>query len=156
VHGSPEIIYGDCAYLDRHSGKFLRRLEVEFSHAGLLRGKMPPHPGMFSRRSYFETYGKFDLNFRIAMDFEWLLRGAEKVRIVHVPLLVTNMRSGGVSAQNRSHAVNEIILALRKNGYVSSRWDMFGVRFYFLVRLLARKLLQKLGIYELLSYFRRR
>ncbi len=137
----PGIIYGDCAYVDRDSGIVLRRLRVPLSLGGLLRGKMPPHPSMFSRCSYFRKYGKFDLNFKIAMDFDWLLRGARSERIVHVPLLVTKMRSGGISALDRRSVVKEIVLALRKNGYLTSTWDTLGVKAYFHVRFILKWLL---------------
>jgi glycosyltransferase involved in cell wall biosynthesis len=150
----PTIVYGDCAYLDRDSGRMLRRLQVPLSRAGLLRGKMPPHPSMFARRSYFERYGGFDLNFKIAMDFDWLLRGAMNERIIHVPLLVTNMRSGGVSALDRNAVVTEIIAALRKNGYITSAWDTLSVSAYFHFRSSIRKTLDALGIYGIATRLR--
>lgn len=150
-NGFPSIIYGDCDYVDRDTGNVLRRLRVRMSPVGLLRGKMPPHPGMFAHRRYFEKYGNFDPAFRIAMDFEWFLRGARNERIIHVPLVITRMRAGGISTHNRSYVVDEIIGALRKNGYLSTRWQILAVRAYFLARLFLRNLIEKLQVFKRLS-----
>jgi glycosyltransferase len=93
----PSLIYGDCDVLDRSSDKILYRATIEFSSDGLSRGQMPPHPSLFANSSYFEKYGSFDARFKIAMDYEWLLRGGLEEPIVHIPVLVTNVRNGGIS-----------------------------------------------------------
>lgn len=150
-HDWPAILYGDCAYVNRESGDVMHRIQVEFSMDDAMKGRMPPHPGMFTSRGYFDRYGTFDVRFKMAMDFDWFLRGARVERLVHVPLLVSNMRSGGTSTMNRKIAVEEIIEALRRNGYVASRWAAFRARAYFGGRSIAKKLLHGLGLYGLFA-----
>jgi len=150
----PSIIYGDCNVLERESGKFLYRAAIEFDSGGLKEGRMIPHPSMFASRDYFSKYGFFDCSFRIAMDFEWLLRGALTDRVEHVPVLVSNVRTGGVSARSQHQVVDEIILALRKHGYVASEWGEQKMRNYFRARSLAKYILARLGVYELFSRMR--
>jgi glycosyltransferase len=152
--GFPSIIYGDCDVLERDSGNLLYRASIPYSADGLLAGQMLPHPSLFAGRSYFEKYGNFDGRFRIAMDFEWLLRGALKERVVHVPVLVSNVRTGGVSTQNQHQAVDEIILALKKNGYIESGWAELKMRAYFRARAYAKYILVGLGLYKIFARVR--
>lgn len=144
----PGLIYGDCDVLDRSTGEILYRASIEFSPEGLRTGQMLPHPSLFASRAYFDKYGTFDTDFRIAMDYEWLLRGGPKERVVHVPVLVSNVRTGGISTQDQRRAVNEIISALRKNGYIASGWKEARMRGYFFARSFARSLLTRLGLYK--------
>lgn len=152
--GSPALIYGDCDVLDRDSDKILYRAAIKFSRNGLRRGQMLPHPSLFANRSYFEKYGSFDARFKIAMDYEWLLRGGLKERIVHVPLLVTNVRTGGISTLDQNRVVGEIISALKKNGFISSRWAELEMRGYFSARSLTKALLKSIGLYKMFAYLR--
>lgn len=145
---SPALLYGDCNVLDRNSGRVLYRACIDISRKQLLRGQMIPQPSLFAQRSYFEKYGVFDLHFKIAMDYEWLLRGGLTERIVHVPMLVTNVRDGGISTLNRQRVVNEVISALKKNGYVSSGWAELEMRGHYAMRALARSVLDSIGLYK--------
>lgn len=152
----PVLIYGDCNVLDRSSGRVIYRANIDFNLNGLRRGQMLPQPSLFTHRSYFEKYGVFDKQFRIAMDYEWLLRGGAKERVVHIPLLVTNVRNGGVSTLNRARTVDEIVLALKKNGYISSKWSEASLRGYFFSRLFVRKVLESIGFCEAFNLIRKR
>jgi hypothetical protein len=58
-----------------------------------------PHPGAMHRRSLFEVHGGFDESFRIAGDYELLLRELKSADAAFVPgLISTGMRQGGVSS----------------------------------------------------------
>lgn len=150
----PALIYGDCNVLERGSDITLYRAVIGFSRGGLRRGQMLPHPSLFANRSYFEKYGSFDARFKIAMDYEWLLRGGLKERIVHIPLLVSNVRNGGISTLNQSRVVGEIIAALKKNGYISSRWSELEMRSYFSARSFTKVLLKSIGLYRIFACLR--
>jgi glycosyltransferase involved in cell wall biosynthesis len=54
-----------------------------------------PHPGMMHRRSLFEAHGGFDESFRIAGDYELLLRELKVADAAFIPNLITvGMRQG--------------------------------------------------------------
>lgn len=136
----PDVIFGDCNIVDRETGQVVRRLDHGWSPTAFRLGRMINHPALFTHRSYFKKYGTFDESFRIAMDYELLLRGALRSRVVHVPSVITNMRSGGLSMRNREAVVAEIIRALKKNGVISSRWQEGFFLAYFAARRLLRPL----------------
>lgn len=144
----PVLLYGDYDIIERDSGDLICHGRVVFSPKKLTHGQVLPHPCLFTGRSYFEKYGKFDTSFRIAMDYEWLLRGILKERVAHAPILTTNIRNGGVSTLDQPRTVEEIILALKKNGYFSRGFSEYKTRGYFFARMLSRKMLDKTGLYD--------
>ncbi|MHB1085896.1 MAG: glycosyltransferase family 2 protein [Thiobacillus sp.] len=57
-----------------------------------------PHPGLMHHRSLFEAHGQFDTSFRIAGDYELLLRELRTGDALFVDdLVVAGMSTGGVS-----------------------------------------------------------
>ena len=68
----------------------------------LRRGWMPPHPTLFLRREVFVQHGLYDTSYRIAADYEAVLRyfGKGGIRAAYVPEVLVRMRLGGES--NRS------------------------------------------------------
>ena len=45
------------------------------------KGWMPPHPDIFAGKNIFEKYGVYNLNFKLAADYELMLRFLEKYKI---------------------------------------------------------------------------
>ena len=80
-----------------------------------------PHPAVMHRRSLFERHGNFDESFRIAGDYELLLRELKTADAFFVPAILVAMRQGGVSSDptNTLAALRELRSAQRKNG---QRW----------------------------------
>ena len=78
-----------------------------------------PHPGAMHRASLFRKYGNFDEAFRIAGDYEFLLRELKSNDAMFMPNLITiGMRQGGVSSDpaNAVEAMREIRMAQRMHG----------------------------------------
>lgn len=142
----PLVIYGDCDLYDRDHDHFLYRASIPYDRAALLRGAALPHPGLLTHRDYFVRHGEFDETFRIAMDYELFLRGVPQTGAQHVPVLVTNVRGGGLSTRDRGLALEEIFRALRKNGYLRSGLAEMRLRGYYFVRYAARRILETLGL----------
>lgn len=77
-----------------------------------------PHPGAMHRRTLFEKHGPFDPSYRIAGDYEWLLRELKDHDALFVPETTVHMRFGGVSARPGRflEALREVRRAQEKNG----------------------------------------
>ena len=121
----PEIdaVYGDLDYVAKtDTNRVIRHWKSgEYNPARLAWGWMPPPPTLFIRRRVFEQWGGFDTQFRIAADYDAILRyfGQGKIRAAYIPCVLVKMRVGGES--NRSLAKiwlksREDYLALRRNG----------------------------------------
>lgn len=103
-----------------------------------------PHPGLMHRRSLFEQYGQFDESFRIAGDYELLLRELRVANAFYIPdLIMVAMRQGGISSNpaNTLLGLGEVRRAQRKNGqyFPKALWLMALIRVY--IRLMLWKLL---------------
>lgn len=151
LHNYPEVIYGDCEVIDRDSSETLYIASINFCKRAIYQGKFFPHPSTFTKKSYFEKYGIFDCNFKIAMDFELYLRGIRHEKIFHANLLTTKVRNDGISTKNQNLVIKEIILALKKNGYVPNIIYSAKLLGEFYVRKYARLFLIKINLY---SYFK--
>jgi glycosyltransferase involved in cell wall biosynthesis len=87
-------------------------------------GHQPPHPGFFVRKECYKKHGIFNTKFKLAADFDILLRFIYKARCktLFLPWVSVSMRSGGASQksfQNIQRANNEVNQALRAQGYFS-------------------------------------
>ncbi len=63
---------------------------------------MPPHPTFFVKKEIYDNYGVFNTDFRIAADYELMLRFLQvnKVSTHYIPDVLVKMRSGGESNRN--------------------------------------------------------
>ena len=82
---------------------------------------MPAHPTLFVKRELYQRLGYFSLDYRIAADYEMVVRllHSERATYAHLPEVVVKMRDGGVSTSGlRSRWIlnNEIVRACRENG----------------------------------------
>lgn len=111
-----------------------------------------PHQGVMHRRSLFERHGKFDESFRIAGDYELLLRELKIADASFIPdIVMTAMRQGGVSSSPGSSLVlmQEVRRAQRMHGenLPSMLWMMVVVRIclrLFIWRILGERTARKL------------
>jgi len=124
-----DSVYGDLVYVNKENiNKVVRYWKSgEYSHSKLKNGWMPPHPTFFVKREVYEKYGSFDTSFRIAADYDTVLRflGVQRITTAYLPEVLIKMRLGGESNKslaNLKKKTLEDIKALRKNdigGYMT-------------------------------------
>jgi glycosyltransferase involved in cell wall biosynthesis len=69
-----------------------------------------PHPTMFVRTDVYNQIGLFSLNYRIAMDYEFVRRMASRgVEGRRIPRVLAVMREGGLSETDRITASREVM-----------------------------------------------
>lgn len=63
------------------------------------RGWMPAHPTLFLKSAIYKTSGRFNLNYRIAADYDFVLRIFKDTdyKFYYLPETITKMRVGGAS-----------------------------------------------------------
>ncbi len=109
------VVYGD-ALLVKPDGSPVRLMSHPWNRALFCEGQMFPHVGTFHLRSILTG---FDESFRIAGDHEFMMRALKERDPAYLPMVFCNVQIGGLS-QNIKYfpdAVNEILRALKKNGY---------------------------------------
>ena len=118
-----DAVYGDIHFVDPddltkcvryYSSRSFRRWQMRL-------GFMPAHPSFYCRRCVYQTLGAFDLQFKVAADFEQLLRLIYINRILtkYIPMDFVTMRTGGASTsglQSHKAILRDHLRAYRKNG----------------------------------------
>lgn len=117
-----DSVFGNLDYVSATDpSKIIRRWKPgSYSLTKLRWGWMPPHPSLYIRRSVIERFGGYNTDYRIAADYEAILRwfGQGGILSVYLPETMVNMRVGGES--NRSlerviHKSREDYRALRSS-----------------------------------------
>jgi glycosyltransferase len=155
AHGWPDVVYGDMDICDPQSGAVRYRISTEYAREYLVRGGALPHPSMLMHSRYFHKYGVFDTSYKVGMDLELFLRGIPETGALHVPVLVSRMRAGGISVRARHWVVDETVRALRSHGYLGAAGEA-RMRCVYALRGLARRTLEGLGLYRGFDALRRR
>jgi len=112
-------VYGDLNFIN--IGQISRKwVSKKFNLSLLNKGWMPPHPTLFLKKEVFEKYGLYDTNFKIAADYDFILRifKDESLKFEYLPMVITNMYIGGVSTSGFKNLVQksyEDYLVLKKN-----------------------------------------
>lgn len=129
---SIDAVYGDLVYV-RHDNlnKVIRYwISGLYSDAALKRGWMPPHPTFYVRRAVYDRLGVFDTRYRIAADYDTVLRflAVGKIRAAYIPEVLVRMRAGGISNRSIKTIVRkslEDIDVLRRNK-VGGFWTLLN------------------------------
>ena len=135
-----DAIYGDLKYVQATDvSKVLRYWKSgNFSPTLLNQGWMPPHPTLFLRKSIYEQVGQFDTQFKIAADYDFILRTftLKDLKIQYLPQVLMLMRQGGASSKVRNLIAKskEDLRILQKNN------SSFPI--LILIRKIARKFKQ--------------
>lgn len=103
-----DIIYGDYYRIYEDGRRTLIRQDTVDPED--IRFRMPIcHQTVFAKRSLFQKLGLFELEYKIASDYDWLLRAyLAGCRMLYVSVPVCCFRLGGVSSRKRLLCYDEI------------------------------------------------
>jgi glycosyltransferase involved in cell wall biosynthesis len=116
-----DVCYGDLVYVSQDNSRVVRYWKSKpFAKGDFAKGWCPPHPTFFIRESALQRLGMFDLSFKLAADFEFMLRYLESgdIKSVYIPHVLVRMRLGGATNQSWSNVWKqnkEIFMAFEKN-----------------------------------------
>lgn len=122
-----DAVYGDVHFVNDidlskcvryYSSRYFRRSWMRF-------GFMPAHPSFYCRKEIYEKYGLFDTSYKVAADFENLLRliFVNKIHICYLPMDFVTMRTGGASTSglvSHKQILRDHLNAYQKNGVYSN------------------------------------
>lgn len=118
-----DALFGDVAFFrsDAPSRNVRRYRSDRFRPDRLAYGWMPAHPALFMRRSIYVQLGGFRTHFKIAGDFDFVVRAfaSDTLRYRHVPQIMVRMQSGGVSnagLRSKWRLNREVLQSCRENG----------------------------------------
>lgn len=129
---SVEAIFGDMRYVNPenlnrtiryYSSKHFKPFKFRY-------GFMPGHPTFYTYKGYFEKFGYYKLGYKIAADYELLIRFlyVNKLNYKYIPEDFLKMRTGGVSTSGFESTIilnKEIVRACKENGIYTNMPMLF-------------------------------
>jgi glycosyltransferase involved in cell wall biosynthesis len=118
-----DAVYGDVQFVDAKKGsKIVRYYSSKGFYPGKFKfGYMPAHPSFYVKRELYEKMGYYKTDYKIAADYELLIRFlyVYKIKYKYLEMPFVSMRTGGVS--NKTILSNiilnkEIARACKENG----------------------------------------
>ena len=104
-------VYGDLHYVAlNNTNKVIRNwISQPFSDKLLNRGWMPAHPTLFLKKDIYNKHGFFNLKYKIAADYDFMLRiFKNELNTWHyLPETIVKMRIGGKSNKNLSNIIQK-------------------------------------------------
>lgn len=101
LYNNVDSVFADLVYVNPDNlAKVVRYYDSSyFSPSKFSYGWMPAHPTFFVRRDIYEKYGFFKTDYKIAADYELLVRflGKHRISYFYLQIPLVKMRIGGVS-----------------------------------------------------------
>ena len=116
-----ELCFSDMVIVDSKSDKVLRYYMANYFKRWLFRmGWMPPHPTCFIKKTLFDEFGLYSLSYKVAGDFDFLIRVfyGRDIAWTYLNRVTVKMRLGGVSNSGLSSKkiiASEINRSLKAN-----------------------------------------
>lgn len=143
---SIEAVYGDIHFVKPENlNKCIRYYSSKIFSRPLMRlGFMPAHPSFYMKKNSFKKYGLYKTDYKIAADFEFLLRVIflYKASTLYLPLDMVTMRDGGVSTSGinaRKQIMKEHLRAFKENGIYTNSLILSLRYIYKIIELLFTK-----------------
>ncbi len=119
-----DILYGNLVYVKHDNiNKIVRTWKTKPYYPNFFEnGCVPPHPSLFVSARVYHEAGYFNLKYRLAADYEFMLRifKTHSYKIKYLPLVLVNMRLGGAtnnSLKNIYKGNVEILNSWKENGF---------------------------------------
>jgi glycosyltransferase involved in cell wall biosynthesis len=121
-----DILYGNMVYVKRDdTNRVVRNWKSKtYYNRFFENANVPPHPALFVRSKVYKEAGLFDLDYKIAADYEFMLRifKNHKFNSKYFNRLMVRMRLGGASNASLSSVIKqnkEVLNAWKKNNLKS-------------------------------------
>ena len=90
-------------------GNITRVIGRRWDWATMKRYHSVPHPGMLQHRTLFETHGRFSEEYRIAADYEYMLRFGPDIPNAFIPEPLVDMGNQGLSRKQIKKVFRETL-----------------------------------------------
>jgi glycosyltransferase involved in cell wall biosynthesis len=127
-----DVVFGDLVFVKPENLNHITRFYSlpKFKAWKLKFGWMPPHPSSFIKKSLYDKYGLYKINYKISADYEIFIRFllVHKARFKHINKTLVRMRDGGVSTSGIKSSItlnNEIVKACKENGIYTNIFILF-------------------------------
>jgi glycosyltransferase involved in cell wall biosynthesis len=131
-----DVLYGDLVYVEQKDiSKIVRMWKSNFYYPNYFEnGNVPAHPTLFLKKYIYNSLSNFNLDYKLASDYEFMLRLFKKFNFnkFYLESIFVKMRLGGVTSKNISNRINqnlEILKAWKENDFIIPLY-FFPLRFF--------------------------
>jgi len=133
---SADGVYADLYYVSQDNTDNIVRKWVTGTQKPFSKGWLPAHPTFYVKRECYEKFGYFNLDYKLAADFELMLRFVERynIKLEYLSEPLVKMRLGGATSRNLENIIKqdkECVRAFKDNNVPVSH-------FYLLFRYLPK------------------
>jgi glycosyltransferase involved in cell wall biosynthesis len=133
---SVDAVFGNIAFVrPTNLSKIIRLYSSKrFVPGKFAYGYMPAHPSFYAKKYCYDQFGLYQLDYKIAADYELLMRFIykNKIKYHYIEKVLVYMRTGGISNRNwlsRYTLNKEIIKACRENG-VQTNMVLLSLKYF--------------------------
>jgi len=136
-----DFLYGDCVFIDKKNTKVVREwISGNFDKCKLKYGWMPPHTTTFIKKKLL-IKNRYNLNYRISGDYEFLLRILSKnLNVQYINKMICKMRVGGDSTN-----LKNIFYKFNEDYKIANRY------FHLPLLTIIIKIIQKINQFKILG-----
>lgn len=130
-----ESIIGDIVFVKPNGNVHRHYSALNWTPNKFAWGLMPPHPTFYCKRNVFEKLGSYRNDFKIAADYELLIRFllVNKISYEYIPKILVKMNLGGVSTKNLSSNLRinkEVFRACKLNKIDTNIFKLYTKYFF--------------------------
>jgi glycosyltransferase involved in cell wall biosynthesis len=126
--GNNDGVYGDVGFYSEHDFNLKKRhySSKGFTKEKFSRGMMPAHPSFYVKKECYEIAGLYRTDFKIAADFDMVLRifSLPNTSFKYLEEEIVRMRLGGVSTSGfmSNYILNKEILESCQGNGIKANW----------------------------------
>jgi len=136
-----DAVYSNVIFVDRNNKNTVKRIFTsrQLSYRDYLRGEHPPHTTLILKKKIYQKYANYNTSFKIASDFEFMLRifGVLRVKTRYLNKQFIIMRTGGVSTKSLKN-----IFLSNIEAYKSFKLHNVNYKLYYIFLKIFRKIKQ--------------
>jgi glycosyltransferase involved in cell wall biosynthesis len=131
-----DILYGDLVYVkQKNTNTIVRKWKsLPYYNHFFDNGNVPPHPSLFVKKHVYNNFGLFNIKFKLAADYEFMLRIFKSNHYLskYIPLKIVKMRLGGATNKNIANIIkgNKEILNAWKINNLKPPFTLMILRFF--------------------------
>ncbi len=138
INNDVKIIYGNLIYVSSKDISISIRewISKPYYDRFFEDSNVPPHPTLFLKKEVYQLVGTFNLNYKLAADYEFMFRLFKlyNFKSLYINMFFVKMRTGGASNKN----INNI---LYQNYEIFKSWKSLGYKvppLFFIKKILNR------------------
>ena len=125
-----DAIIGDIIFLNENNDIHRKYSALKWKPSKFAWGMMPPHPSFYCKKQLFNKYGYYRTDFKIAADYELMMRYilVNKISYKYLPIVFVKMSLGGISTKNLKSNLNiniEVMRACKLNNIKTNIFKIY-------------------------------